>query len=204
MFQKHIFLDNGGVGRGPVFGHVVSHDLAHWATLDVSVWNDEPYGEFRGTHWDVAPTGNRLFACRRASQTEPSPLSNPSFPNRSADDVAIYTGSATIVNGTPTIVYPGLCAKKPSYPQCDGGQDHCHLAVAVPANDSDPLCEKWTKPDFNPIVNSTQRDPSGAWMTPSGRWRMVTLDEHVYESADASFASWTFIGTQVRQWDYRD
>jgi sucrose-6-phosphate hydrolase SacC (GH32 family) len=153
MFQEHISLPNGGVGAGPVFGHVVSWDLVHWARLEVAIWNDQPY-----------------------------------------DDVAIYTGSATIVNGTPTIVYPGLCAKKPEYPQCDGSQDHCHLAVAVPANGSDPLCRNWTKPSFNPIVNSTQRDPSGAWRTPAGEWQMVTIDEHIYASMD--FESWEHIGTQ--------
>ena len=118
MFQEHLSLSNGGAGQGPVFGHVVSHDLVHWARLDVAIWNDRPY-----------------------------------------DDVAIYTGSATIVDGMPTIVYPGLCAPKPEYPQCDGGQDHCHLAIAVPANLSDPLCRNWSKPSYNPIVNSTQRDP---------------------------------------------
>jgi sucrose-6-phosphate hydrolase SacC (GH32 family) len=153
MYQDHLSLANGGVGRGPVFGHVVSHDLVHWARLDVAIWNDQPY-----------------------------------------DDVAIYTGSATIVNGTPTIVYPGLCAPKPEYPQCDGGQDHCHLAVAVPANASDPLCQNWTKPFYNPIVNSTQRDPSGAWRTPSGEYRMTTIDEHIYASMD--FKTWEYIGTQ--------
>ena len=41
MFQEHIALENGGVGNGPVFGHVVSHDLAHWARLNVSIWNDQ-------------------------------------------------------------------------------------------------------------------------------------------------------------------
>lgn len=102
MLREHIALENGGVGNGPVFGHIVSHDLTHWARLNVSIWNDQPY-----------------------------------------DDVAIYTGSTTIVNGTPTIVYPGLCAPKPSWPHCDGSQDQCHLAVAVPTNDSGPLCREW-------------------------------------------------------------
>jgi hypothetical protein len=154
MFQSHISLPNGGVGRGPVFGHCVSRDLAHWAKVDVAVWNDQPY-----------------------------------------DDVAIYTGSTTIVNGTPTIVYPGLCAPKPSYPQCDGNQDHCHLAAAVPSNASDPLLRNWSKPSFNPLVNSTQRDPSSAWRTPAGEWRMVTLDTTVYGSMD--FAHWYTIGRQA-------
>lgn len=46
------------------------------------------------------------------------------------DRVAIFTGSTTMVNGKPVIVYPGLCAK--------GEWKNCHtgtlFAVAIPAN----------------------------------------------------------------------
>ena len=41
MYQKHCGLASSG--GGPVFGHVVSHDLVHWARLPVAVWNDRPY-----------------------------------------------------------------------------------------------------------------------------------------------------------------
>lgn len=46
------------------------------------------------------------------------------------DNVAIYTGSATIVNGIPTMVYPGLC-KLNDWPACQTGT---LLAIAVPAD----------------------------------------------------------------------
>ena len=82
------------------------------------------------------------------------------------DEHAIYTGSATVVDGKVVQIYPGLC-----YPQfsdnCPGGTN---LAIAVPADPDDPLQTNWTKDVFtvNPIVNNTGRDPSTAWKTPAG------------------------------------
>ena len=51
-----------------------------------------------------------------------------------------------------------------------------NLALAVPANASDPFHTNWTKDGklgsltgyVNPIANNTGRDPSTAWRTPSG------------------------------------
>lgn len=57
---------------------------------------------------------------------------------------------------------------------------------------SDPLYTNWTKPSYNPIVQNTQRDPSTAWQTPSGEWRIVTYDSTIYASMD--FKSWTDLG----------
>ena len=71
------------------------------------------------------------------------------------DEHAIYTGSATVVDGQVVQVYPGLC-----YPQfsdyCPGGTN---LAIAVPADPKDPLQTNWTKDVYtvNPIVNNTGR-----------------------------------------------
>jgi len=35
------------------------------------------------------------------------------------------------------------------------------------------LLTNWSKPKANPIIENTQRDPSGAWKEPSGEWRTV-------------------------------
>jgi len=89
-------------------------------------------------------------------------------------------------------VYPGLC-----YPQfsdsCPGGTN---LAIAVPEDPDDPLQTNWTKEVFtvNPIVNNTGRDPSTAWQTPSGEWRLTTFDTMIMGSMD--FKSWYRIGKQ--------
>jgi hypothetical protein len=71
------------------------------------------------------------------------------------DEQAIFTGSATIVDGKPVLVYPGLCTPG-RFPGCDTGTV---LGLAVPANASDPLYTNWTKSPLNPIVNSAGRDP---------------------------------------------
>jgi beta-fructofuranosidase len=118
------------------------------------------------------------------------------------DSSAIYTGSATIVDGQVVQVYPGLCnaanAKKLGG-VCPGGTNLC---IAVPANPADPLQTNWSKSGksghlagyVNPIVNATGRDPSTAWKTPSGEWRLTTFDTHIMGSMD--FKSWYHIGTQ--------
>ena len=71
------------------------------------------------------------------------------------DNQAIYSGSATVVNGTVVLVYPGLCNKQYENgslnDQCASGRN---LATAVPADDADPLLTKWHKrgvivPDSN-------------------------------------------------------
>jgi beta-fructofuranosidase len=75
------------------------------------------------------------------------------------DAFAIYTGSATIAGGKPFLIYPGI--------------DSTHtfnLAMAIPANHSDPFYTNWTKDKrvgfdvaANPIVRNTSDDPSTAW-----------------------------------------
>ena len=100
------------------------------------------------------------------------------------DNEAIFTGSATLVNGTPTIVYPGLC-NKADWPACATGT---LLAIALPADRSDPTLTNWTKPAYNPIVEDTQRDPSSAWQTASGEWRMTNYEGVVFSSPD--FVHW--------------
>jgi sucrose-6-phosphate hydrolase SacC (GH32 family) len=97
------------------------------------------------------------------------------------DREAIFTGSATVVDGKPFIVYPGLCQKGGDFAGCTTGTNY---AQAVPADASDPLYTNWTKdramPGMpaidiaaNPIVNGTSDDPSTAWRTAHGEWRLI-------------------------------
>jgi len=46
----------------------------------------------------------------------------------------------------------------------------------------------------NPIVNNTGRDPSTAWKTPAGEWRLSTFDTMIFGSMD--FKTWYRIGAQ--------
>jgi len=100
------------------------------------------------------------------------------------DAKAIYTGSTTIVNGKPVIVYPGI--------KHGGGFTY---AVAIPSDSSDPLYTNWTKPNYNPIANGTSDDPSTAWKTTYGEWRLIgngAKGGRLFGSKD--FVSWYEIG----------
>ena len=79
------------------------------------------------------------------------------------DSKALYTGSATLVDGRPVIVYPGI-----SDPPTGGT-----FNVAEPADRDDPLLERWIKSSRNPMMTGTSDDPSSAWQTDAGEWRFV-------------------------------
>lgn len=106
------------------------------------------------------------------------------------DQIAIYSGSSTIVDNRIVIIYPGLC-KTSVWPSCTTG---FNLVMAVPeASRTDPLLTNWTK--LGVIVNASNKDPSSAWETPSGEWRLVTGDTPmIYGSMD--FSTWYEIGVQ--------
>jgi len=59
------------------------------------------------------------------------------------------------------------------------------------------LQTEWTKPSYNPIVNGTGDDPSTAWLTADGEWRMIgnqgcDSGAPIYGSKD--FVTWYKIG----------
>ena len=98
--------------------------------------------------------------------------------SRYYDNSAIFTGSATIVNGEPVIMYPGKC-RKPGVDgvACNDGHGGFTYVLTTPANRSDPLYVEWTKEGTiggkafsNPVVNNTGDDPSTAWKTKYGEW----------------------------------
>ena len=86
------------------------------------------------------------------------------------DDVAVFSGSATIVDGKPVIVYDGVCSWQE---KCLSSPTQFTYNVAVPANASDPFYTEWSKPSYNPIVNGTGGAMSTAWQTKDGEWRFI-------------------------------
>ena len=97
--------------------------------------------------------------------------------DRPYDGLAIWTGSTTIVDGKPVIVYPGMCDGA-EYAGCQGTK--FTYAQAVPADAHDPFYTNWTKDRrpgvalaANPIANGTSDDPSTAWRTAHGEWRLI-------------------------------
>ena len=74
------------------------------------------------------------------------------------DERAVFTGSVTVVDNVPYIVYPGLCDPKTQPPCTSSGATY---SLARPANLSDPLLRHWEK--LGPILNGTADDPTTAW-----------------------------------------
>ena len=109
------------------------------------------------------------------------------------DSYAIYSGSATIVNGTPHVIYPGLCLKR-LWPADSRAHWCTNFVDAVPADHTtDPLLRKWTKPLYNPIVNGSAKDPSAAWKTAAGEWRFSSNAAEIFSTTD--WISWRSLGT---------
>lgn len=97
--------------------------------------------------------------------------------DRPYDENAIWTGSTTIVDGKPFIVYPGRCTIGGDFAGCTTTTNY---AMAVPSDPSDPFYTNWTKDAApgveiadNPIVNGTSDDPTTAWQTAHGEWRLL-------------------------------
>ena len=81
-------------------------------------------------------------------------------------------------------MYPGKCKKDAVTPGdgkgCNGGNGGFTYVLTVPKNASDPLYSEWAKEGtiggkafHNPVLNKTGDDPSTAWKTKDGEWRVI-------------------------------
>ncbi|XVE65030.1 hypothetical protein DITRI_Ditri07aG0149200 [Diplodiscus trichospermus] len=86
------------------------------------------------------------------------------------DKNGVWTGSATILNdGKLVMLYTGSTTEAVQVQN-----------LAYPADDSDPLLVKWVKYPGNPVLvpppgidNKDFRDPTTAWLTSEGKWRIT-------------------------------
>ena len=133
-------------------------------------------------HWQIVSTTPELAMLK---------------PDTPYDDLAVMTGSVTIVDGTPKALF-----------SCRGSENHgknwssSTVGLAQPADLSDPLLVEWTKSKDNPVLNPGPgttaqgfkpagmptaagfRDPSSAWLS-DGKWRVLTACEHCNGSSSA-------------------
>jgi beta-fructofuranosidase len=112
------------------------------------------------------------------------------------DTKGIWTGSTTIVNGVPIIVYPGLCSTV-NTSACVAHNNKTTLGnnfdIALPADHAgDPLLLQWVKPSYNPIAVNTGADPATAWRSAAGDWRLIGGAAVTHTSPD--FVSWSTAG----------
>jgi sucrose-6-phosphate hydrolase SacC (GH32 family) len=129
------------------------------------------------------------------------------------DNSAIFTGSTTIVDGKPVMMYPGKCNCKGTNvtgaPCCNDGKGGFTYVLVVPEDPGDKLYTNWSKTGSiggktftNPVVNNTGDDPSTAWKLngdESAEWRIIGNQackpeggNPVYGSKD--FVSWYKVG----------
>ncbi|PIA35735.1 hypothetical protein AQUCO_03500233v1 [Aquilegia coerulea] len=122
-------------------------------------------------------------------------------PDKWYDLSGVWTGSATILpNGSIAMLYTG------------GTKDMVQtIALAYPADLSDPLLINWVKYSGNPLLFPPPgigpmmfRDPSTAWLTPNGTWRMAIGTKYnttgisfVFETKD--FTKFTLLDELLHQ-----
>ncbi len=152
----------------------------HWASRDLVKWSRLPVALWNGLDDSVQP-----------------------FKLTPYDNLAVFTGSGTLVNGTIKLVYPGLCNTNATGSDVcaptTGHGHQCHLGVATPANpNSDVLAHNWTKASFNPFAVNTGRDPSAAWQTRSGEWQFTTYLGDLFGTMD--WSSFYQVSNQAFGW----
>ena len=81
------------------------------------------------------------------------------------DHKAIFTGSATMVDGLPVLIYPGLDGNSTA-------DSHINLCRATPLNRSDPDLVQWSKA-AGPVAATGGDGPSAAWSTGTRERRMI-------------------------------
>jgi beta-fructofuranosidase len=107
-------------------------------------------------------------------------LGYPLRPDHSYDNISLDTGSATIVDGVPTMIYPGIGKVTDSTVNdtCPSfrvkalrGPCRVWMSIAIPADLADPWLRVWTKPAANPLVDAPPSDIEAFWHDFSQAWQ---------------------------------
>ncbi len=109
-------------------------------------------------------------------------------PDQPYDKNGIFTGSTTIVNGIPTIIYTGITDTNKQV-QCQ----------AQPANLSDPTLTNWTKSSLNPLITDPDgRDPSTAFQDDEDNYYLI----YGYGTKDLGGQAVLFTSKDFLKWTY--
>jgi beta-fructofuranosidase len=110
-------------------------------------------------------------------------------PDHPYDVNGIFTGSTSIINGIPIIIYTGITS--------DNKQVQCQ---ARPDNISDPTLTNWTKSSFNPLITDPNgRDPSTAFQDDKNNYYLIygygtsDLGGQAVLITSKDFSNWTYL-----------
>jgi beta-fructofuranosidase len=110
-------------------------------------------------------------------------------PDHPYDTNGIFTGSTTIVDGIPVIIYTGITENHTEV-QCQ----------ARPVNISDPTLTNWTKSSFNPLITKPDgRDPSTAFQDDKNNYYLIfgygteDLGGQAVIITSKDFSNWTYL-----------
>ncbi|CAF2112402.1 unnamed protein product [Rotaria magnacalcarata] len=110
-------------------------------------------------------------------------------PDQPYDINGIWTGSTSIVNGVPIIIYTGI------------NESHAQVQCqALPANLTDPTLSKWIKWPSNPLITSPNgRDPSTAFQDDHNNYYLIyafdcdELSGQAVLFTSRDFVNWTYL-----------
>lgn len=110
-------------------------------------------------------------------------------PDRPYDINGVLTGSTTIVNGTPIIMYAGI----------DENNEQI-ICQARPANSSDPTLTEWIKSPLNPMITYPfGRDPATAFQDDQNNYYLIygygtdELGGQAVLFTSKDFLNWTYL-----------
>ncbi|KAL3134801.1 hypothetical protein ABBQ32_007784 [Trebouxia sp. C0010 RCD-2024] len=131
-------------------------------------------------------------------------------PDTVYDDDGVFSGSVTVVDGTPILLYTGVT----NFTEL--GYYYQTQALATPSplapSDPDPLLMHWTKAPQNPIVPAVPpggthrqfRDPTSMWQQ-DGLWytaiggQLDCSGTAMMFSSPSGFLNWTYVGLLASQ-----
>ena len=107
------------------------------------------------------------------------------------DSKAIFTGSTTLIDGDPVVIYPGLDRR---------GTAAINICRATPSNRSDPDLVFWQK-ESAPVSATGGDGPSAAWLVGNGERRMIVgagRRPMVYSDNASRMQRWHAVGLLPR------
>ena len=101
-------------------------------------------------------------------------------PDRWYDEISLDTGSATVVDGVPTMLIPSVGKVTdgsvnftcPHFRAASlRGACRVRMTEAIPADLTDPWLRVWVKPDSNPLIDAPPSDIEPYWHDFSSAWQ---------------------------------